>query len=66
MNLSIKKLQKENKDGSKRVNQSISGIGKFKNNNLTMESMNGSSLYLNGTSLEEIKEMTLNMQLPPS
>ena len=61
MNSSIKKLQKENKDGSKRANQSISGIGKFKNNNLTMESMNGSSLYLNGTSLEEIKEMTLNM-----
>ena len=31
-----------------------------------LESLNGSSMGLNGTSLEDIKEMTLNMKVPAS
>ena len=33
---------------------------------MTVESLNGSSNFLNGTSLEDIKEMTLNMKVPMS
>ena len=33
---------------------------------VTIDSLNGSSLCLNGTSLEDIKELTLNMRVPHS
>ena len=44
----------------------MSGKKKGLHNRVDIESFNGSSMCLNGTSLEDIKEMTLNMKVPTS
>ena len=71
MSATIKRLQLENAQWTKTAHQLGKGrshqqLLSFNRVDMMGDSMNGSSIGLNGTSLEDIKELTLNMKVPAS